>query len=803
MIKISSLCKSYGRGRKAVRVLHDLSFTLPDTGFVCILGPSGCGKTSLLNAIGGLDRFDSGSVSCGEDSGSFGYIFQNYYLLSDHSVAYNVYMGLHDLELDHKEKLCRVREALRAVEMEEFLRRKVGELSGGQQQRVAIARAIARKPRVIFADEPTGNLDEANTLNICSILRRISKTSLVLMVTHEERIASFFADRIIRLDQGRIASDSHSFDRSSMDKGDGRSLYSGDYECSRLSAEGVNLRLLREKGAEPVELTVLALSDRVVIKLADSRSVSCGSPEQNPCLVEGSRPSLSLEELDSSGGESPLFVPGRDKACRPGRGLRPGMMLSEARRLASSGGAKKAGLVVFLLLLSLLCAFTLADHIALAQVDPEDFIVTDSHILEVRIDQGTVMYADGSSFTPVLEQYLDWLRQSGLELSFVPHVSQSIEYSHDIFAQMDAISMNFGAFSYVPAQALDESSLICGRAPQRSDEIVVDRWILERAMAQDGILQSSIADVEYFLGKQLSFLRQSYAPTIVGICDSGEPSIYIPTAGLISIGVNGTAVTPLSELRRVCPGEYEDLSLGPRECLVVTNNAGGNYRSGVGQVYLPSRSFVITQAIEAPVYGNIVVDDGSLEDMLWGMYSDRFYVYCADKQAAKAALEAGNSPVEQEGWAIVTVIDRHSDSMESYEKAAGKRLDGRAIVSYTVLALCAAMLWLLCRSRAYGRLEMLSVYRLLGIPGGRIAALFALESLILSFSTALPALALAWLGINVGALLPQLELSLSLPAGAAAACFGGITLLHLLACLAPLGRLLRLPPAVLAARYDM
>lgn len=167
MIEIQGLNKTYDRkSRHANHVLRDVSLTLPDKGFVCIVGESGCGKTSLLNAVGGLDSFESGRISTNDISVTrsgtagyerernrcFSYIFQNYYLLTDHSVAYNVYLGLHSLALSHKEKLGRVREALEAVNMSRYSRRIAGELSGGQQQRVAIARALARRPRVIFAD---------------------------------------------------------------------------------------------------------------------------------------------------------------------------------------------------------------------------------------------------------------------------------------------------------------------------------------------------------------------------------------------------------------------------------------------------------------------------------------------------------------------------------------------------------------------------------------------------------------------------------------------------------------------------
>ena len=148
----------------------------------------------------------------------------------DHSVGYNVYLGLHNLDLTHSQKLHRVKEALKEVKMDRYIRRTVGELSGGQQQRVAIARALARRPKVIFADEPTGNLDEENTIKICSLLRQISRRSLVVMVTHEQRLANFFADRIITMSDGVILSDITEWERQSLQVEQGKTVYAGDYE---------------------------------------------------------------------------------------------------------------------------------------------------------------------------------------------------------------------------------------------------------------------------------------------------------------------------------------------------------------------------------------------------------------------------------------------------------------------------------------------------------------------------------------------------------------------------------------------
>ena len=818
MIKIQKLNKTYDRGRRhANHVLHDISLELPKTGFVCILGPSGCGKTSLLNAIGGLDRFDSGVLSTedvavsrygtalyeAERNRSFGYIFQNYYLLMDHSVAYNVYLGLHSLELSHREKLKRVRQALEAVEMGQYLHRTVGELSGGQQQRVAIARALARKPRVIFADEPTGNLDEANTLNICTLLRTISRTSLVVMVTHEERIANFFADRIIRLDQGRVASDSRDWDREGLAADSGKTLYAGDYRQTDAVCDNVRLRVLTQEGAAPVELTVMALTDRVVIKLTDSRALTCGTPEQSPMLKEGKRPVLTLESLEQV--DTALFTQEEQKQTRAGKGVSFAMMAREALRLSGSRDLRQMGMRIFLVVLTVLLLFTVSDYLTVAAIDPEDFITSDSHMLELSVKQGSVLYPESKGLLPMVEGYLEYLKDSGQDITFVPHVATPAQYSVMLFKQMDAITLKLLNFSYVPLGFLEESTLIYGRMPENSNEIVVDRWVLDAAAATDGIIQNSITDASYFLGAKLHYEHKTYEPTIVGISDCGEPALFVHMAGLVSLGVNGVEVTPLSELQAMHPGRYDDVELTAEECIVILNNAGMGYATKIGGNFSTSTrsSLRIHSAVEADVGGRIVVADAYLEEILWDMVNSRFWLYCEDKAEALSFLKSKSSEIEQKGYGVVEVKDRYSDTYALYAAATSRKADARTIVTVTVMLLSMVMLYLLCRARTQARLGMLAVYRLLGIPGRKLAVIFALESLLTCLITVVPAAAAGWLYITAAARIPEMESSLLMPWQGAVAVGAAMTAYHLLVSLEPLWRLLRLPPAQLAAKYDM
>ena len=225
MLVLKNIIKEYAAGDSKVEALRGVSIDFRKNEFVSILGPSGCGKTTLLNIIGGLDRYTSGdliidgrSTKDYRDSDwdtyrnhSIGFVFQSYNLIPHQSVLSNVELALTLSGVSKAERRKRAREALEKVGLGDQLHKRPNQMSGGQMQRVAIARALVNNPDILLADEPTGALDTETSLQIMEILKEISRDKLIIMVTHNPELAERYSSRIIRILDGNITGDSNPY----------------------------------------------------------------------------------------------------------------------------------------------------------------------------------------------------------------------------------------------------------------------------------------------------------------------------------------------------------------------------------------------------------------------------------------------------------------------------------------------------------------------------------------------------------------------------------------------------------------
>jgi len=223
-IQLDRVSRHYTMGESSVRAVNELSLSVANNEFLALLGSSGSGKSTLLNLIAGLDRPTSGSISAhGQNIASLnslelaryrrntiGMIFQSFNLLPRMTLEENIELPLRLAEVDRAERPARVREALERVRLTHRLGHRPTELSGGEQQRVAIARALVNRPKILLADEPTGNLDSATGEAILTLLRELQSQlgMTIVMVTHERPLAEAFADRLAIMGDGKLLSTS-------------------------------------------------------------------------------------------------------------------------------------------------------------------------------------------------------------------------------------------------------------------------------------------------------------------------------------------------------------------------------------------------------------------------------------------------------------------------------------------------------------------------------------------------------------------------------------------------------------------
>ena len=221
MLELKNITKDYESGDSVVHALRNVSVSFRRNEFVSILGPSGCGKTTLLNIIGGLDRYTEGDLIINGTSTkkyrdrnwdsyrnhTVGFVFQSYNLIPHQSVLSNVELALTLSGVSKKERRRRAKEVLERVGLGDQLHKRPNQLSGGQMQRVAIARALVNDPSILLADEPTGALDSETSIQIMELLKEVAKDRLVIMVTHNPDLAEQYSTRIIRLLDGRIEGD--------------------------------------------------------------------------------------------------------------------------------------------------------------------------------------------------------------------------------------------------------------------------------------------------------------------------------------------------------------------------------------------------------------------------------------------------------------------------------------------------------------------------------------------------------------------------------------------------------------------
>ena len=317
MLILKGITKDYTAGDTHVQALKGIDITFRENEFVSILGPSGCGKTTLLNIIGGLDRYTDGDLSINGKSTkefkssdwdtyrnhSIGFVFQNYNLIPHQTVLANVELALTLSGVSKTERRKRAIDVLKQVGLGDQIYKKPNQMSGGQMQRVAIARALINDPDILLADEPTGALDSTTSVQIMDLLKSISKDKLIIMVTHNPELAEQYSSRIIRLLDGKITSDSNPYEAGSEAEQPSSAKKSHKTSMSFFTALSLSLNNLMTKKARTF-LTSFAGSIGI-IGIALILSISTGVQDYIDRVQEDTLSSypLVIEETTSDVGQ--------------------------------------------------------------------------------------------------------------------------------------------------------------------------------------------------------------------------------------------------------------------------------------------------------------------------------------------------------------------------------------------------------------------------------------------------------------------------------------------------------------------
>ena len=531
----------YRRKSNQIHVINDTSLEFGETGLTALLGPSGCGKTTLLNVIGGLDKADKGRIYIngqritGRTARSvdrirnlnIGYIFQNYNLINTMTVFDNVAMVLKMVGIkDEKEIKEKVEYALELVGMYRYRKRYADMLSGGERQRVGIARAIVKNPSIIIADEPTGNLDSANTLEVMNIIKSISREKLVILVTHEENLAEFYADRIIRLRDGKVISDEINRNVEGLDYRIENRIYLKDIKDQRTFGDGDNtIRVYNESGGK-MDIDIVISRGNLFIQTHDNTNrMEIVDDNSSIELVDDHYRALTAEEAEARRFHAERFV--SSKPLRHASIFNVFSMLASGFRTVSSYHILKKVLLVGFLISAMFITYAVSNIAGILNMPDEKFVQDDKSY--VGVVQKKIPVSD----------YLSIESDPTVEYALPGDGKINMSMKYDEYWQTSWGGTMFKG-SLSASDDLTEEDIKYGRLPENRYEVAVDALMLKRAQEENpDMIHAGYKEPEELIGRHLT-LKELPEFTIVGITDKESPCIYASKSLFINMLANNS-----------------------------------------------------------------------------------------------------------------------------------------------------------------------------------------------------------------------------------------------------------------------
>ncbi|MBI9008904.1 MAG: ABC transporter ATP-binding protein/permease [Tenericutes bacterium] len=816
MIRLTGLNKYFNKGKSnQIHVIANTSLKFPEKGLVAITGPSGCGKTTLLNVIGGLDSFTSGEIDFdGQVLTKYkplewdilrnhyvGYIFQNYNLISNKTVYENIETVLNMAGLYDKEKIEeRINYVLEAVGMYNYRRRNVKALSGGQQQRVAIARAIAKNPKVVLADEPTGNLDANNTFEIMSIIKKISQTCLVILVSHERHLVDFYADRVIEISDGKVINDYENEGNKSFEHTDERNIYLKDLNLDDSLKDSNIIRYYKEDKDDSLEFKVIEVKDSIYIK-AETKSKKkikfITDDTEIRLLDEHYKAKQSEEALDylfdleqygyiETTKEKKSFIRFRD---------------SFFQGFSKVVGKRKFIGKLFLLayfVISALVVYQLATFASLTKVDDEDFLSTAKNLIALQSDEvisatqidGLLNNVDGLEWSP-------YQRASSLRMSY-----------YDLY--QGNINVGFSGYPVI-TEWVDEEDLILGRMPENNLEIVIDKWIADNMIESKKFSDLGVTDLDTLLSCKVFTQNSFYIGfEIVGIINTESPIIVVEEEALYSFIEYYNAYPYDSMVNRI------EIEAGGRaiensgEILIPVSNTmfdigddysfdGTNYEVVGKYNYIEESSYAIyIEEQQLIIMHNDIFVANSKNTLLDAYYYDEgnVYFYANDMEQAIEDIESFNADFS----AFNSYEAQYNAVLIDQKERVSQRIQSIVVTLVGIII----YIFFMMRSSMLSRIKEIGIYRSIGATKRDIYKIFFGEIFWFTTLGSLTGyLAMAFLISRIQNMIGDLIEFFYFPIHYFVGGIVGIYLINLIFGLLPIFNLLRKTPSEINAKFDI
>ena len=815
MVRLEKVNKYFNRRKKnEIHVINNTSLELENKGLVALLGPSGCGKTTLLNVIGGLDKVNKGRVYVngqkitGRRTGkidsirnlNIGYIFQNYNLVDNMTVFDNVAIALKMVGVrDKKEIEEKVNYVLEKVGMYRYRNRYADMLSGGERQRVGIARAIVKNPAVVIADEPTGNLDSRNTLEVMNIIKAVSQDKLVILVTHEEELAEFYASRIIRIKDGQVVSDMVNNHAGDLDYRIENKIYLKDIrDHKRLRTANYNIDFYNENNGE-VHLDIVVKNGNIYIQ-AKNRNTRLEVIDDNSGIEfiddhykqitkeESAEGNFDLEKLSHKGKRKYKSI------------LNPFTLLKKGFRTVFEYNILKKILLAGFFISAMFITYSVSNIYGVLNITDDEFIEVDKSYITVvgkKIDVDTYeTYEKDDDFEYIMPG------DSKISLSMV---------FDDYYQTKDSSAAIEGSLS--ASGKLEESDIVAGRLPENSREIVIDKMLLNKVIKEQWTKSAGYSVPEDFLDETIS-IPNMRDMTIVGIADRMSPCIYADQSMFINILANVrnseenevTDSAAYSETDNSAEDviDYKlkksdiELKKGewPEDDYEVLVNEKNEEDMKIGkeikQKVNGKKLTVVGYYSNAYDSDYMLVNNDTVKYNLIN-HSQNITVCPVDKAEAMQAFKD----------AQINVKDTYAESRKKYKDDIWSSVVSSLILAGVMLVISFIEIFLIIRASFLSRVKEVGVYRAIGVKKGDIYKMFMGEILAVTTIASMPGFAFMAYILSKLSQMQWFEDMFYMDSMVLALCAVLIYGFNIVFGLMPVFRTIRKTPAAILSRTDV